>query len=337
MPEAPEKSARDSGEPKPKIFISYSRKDLEFANRLETALQVRGFEPLIDRSNIFAFEDWWSRIQALIAMADTVAFVLSPDATSSEVALMEVTFSASLNKRFAPIVYRPVDDNAVPKALARLNFIFFDDPTHFDASMEQLIDALRTDIDWVRKHTEFGEHARRWQVAGRPGPEGLLLRSPMLEAAEDWIADQPRGAPMPTEITEAFIRESRRAAEEAEAEVASRERWRRFWTFLSFAILASLAALWRVSDIFWLGLIAGWLTQKRYPSRIRYLYHTVGVVGAGLGALAALAIPTEIIDLSVFLTARRLVGSIVGAASLLAITAVFVSSKPLFYYREDEL
>jgi hypothetical protein len=74
-------------EPKARVFISYSRKDMSFADRLEAALKARGIEPLIDRTEIYAFEDWWQRIQALIARADTVVFVLSPDAAASEVAL----------------------------------------------------------------------------------------------------------------------------------------------------------------------------------------------------------------------------------------------------------
>src|SRR5713226_2744616 len=110
---------------KAKIFISYSRKDLAFADRLAAALKARGFEPLIDRSEIYAFEEWWKRIEALIARADTVVFVLSPDAVASDVALREVPFAASLNKRFAPIVYRRVGDKELPEALRRLNFIFF--------------------------------------------------------------------------------------------------------------------------------------------------------------------------------------------------------------------
>jgi energy-coupling factor transporter transmembrane protein EcfT len=92
------------GEPKARIFISYSRKDMAFADRLEAALKARGFEPLIDRTEIYAFEDWWKRIEALIGRADTIVFVLSPDAVTSDVALKEVTHAASLNKRFAPIV-----------------------------------------------------------------------------------------------------------------------------------------------------------------------------------------------------------------------------------------
>jgi tetratricopeptide (TPR) repeat protein len=198
------------GQSKAKVFISYSRRDMAFADRLESVLKARGFEPLIDRSDIYAFEEWWQRIEALIGNADTVVFVLSPDSVASDVARKEVAFAASLNKRFAPIVCRAVDDQAVPEALAKLNFIFFGDEARFEASADRLAEALSTDIAWIRQHTEFGEAARRWALA--KGPSGLLLRSPVLEQAERWIAARPRGAPAPTEATQAFIRHSRQAA-----------------------------------------------------------------------------------------------------------------------------
>ena len=196
-------------EAKTKVFISYSRKDMAFADRLEAALKARGFEVLIDRQEIYAFEDWWKRVEALIGGADTVVFVLSPDAVKSEVALKEVSFAASLHKRFAPIVCRRVEDNAVPEALRRLNFIFFDDTAQFDESADKLNEALQTDIGWIRRHTEFGEAARRWAEAGRP--TGMLLRPPLLDQAEAWLTLRPRGAPAPTGGTEDFVVASRRA------------------------------------------------------------------------------------------------------------------------------
>jgi formylglycine-generating enzyme required for sulfatase activity len=195
---------------KTRVFISYSRKDMEFADRLEAALKARGFQVLIDRAEIYAFEDWWKRIQALIGGADTVVFVVSPDSVKSEVALKEVSFAASLNKRFAPIVCRQVEDGAVPEALRRLNFIFFDDAARFDESADKLGEALQTHIEWIRDHTKFGEAARVWIAAGRPN--GLLLRTPALEMAEYWIASCPRGAPEPTEDIRKFVAASRQSS-----------------------------------------------------------------------------------------------------------------------------
>ncbi len=66
---------------------------MAFADRLEAALKANDFEPLIDRAEIYAFEDWWKRIQALIARADSVVFVLSPDAIASEVCTKEIAYT----------------------------------------------------------------------------------------------------------------------------------------------------------------------------------------------------------------------------------------------------
>jgi hypothetical protein len=64
---------------------------MAFANRLEAASKARGFDVLIDREEIYAFEDWWRRIEVLIGPADTV--VRSPDAVKSDV---ETRFSQRL-------------------------------------------------------------------------------------------------------------------------------------------------------------------------------------------------------------------------------------------------
>jgi formylglycine-generating enzyme required for sulfatase activity len=222
---------------KTKVFISYSRKDMEFANRLEAALKAHGFEVLIDRQEIYAFEDWWQRIEALIGRADTVVFVLSADAVKSEVALKEIAHAASLNKRFAPIVCRRVEDAAVPDALRRLNFIFFDDPLRFDASIDKLAEALQTDITWIRQHTEYGEAERRWSAAGRPN--GLLLQSPILDLAEYWLVSRPRNAPEPTEEVQSYVLASRKRTR------FSQRVWRvvlaSAFTFMAATILGLLA------------------------------------------------------------------------------------------------
>jgi formylglycine-generating enzyme required for sulfatase activity len=239
-------------EPKARVFISYSRKDMAFVDRLEAALKARGFEPLIDRTEIYAFEDWWKRIQALIGRADTVVFVLSPNAVKSDVALKEVSYAASLNKRFAPIVCRGVDDSAVPEPLRRLNFIFFDDAARFDARADALAEALQTDIAWIRRHTEFGEAARRWVETGRAG--GLLLRPPLLDQAEAWIAYRPHGAPSPTAETQTFVTESR------QADVIARSRQRLARAAIYVLLVGIIAGL------------VGWINQAYLKEQINWYW-----------------------------------------------------------------
>ncbi len=239
-------------EVKAKIFISYSRKDLAFADRLDAALRQRDFEPLIDREQIYAFEDWWERIQSLIAQSDTIIFVLSPDAVASDICAKEVAFAASLHKRFAPVVFKTVDDRAIPESLRQLNFIFSNDETRFEASMDQLAEALLTDIGWIRKHTEFVALARRWETGGQL--RGLLLRPPMLEEAEHWLASRPHRAPEPTARTCAFIDESRKNEQSLIAEAAAAQKRKRRLELALVGVLLLLStagaayALWTNFD-----------------------------------------------------------------------------------------
>lgn len=193
------------------IFISYSRSDAAFVDLLQADLARHGFRPVVDRTDIYAFEEWWKRIETLITNADTIIFVISPDAVASPICSKEIAFAATLKKRFAPIICRPTEMAQVPDVLARFNIISFVDSSHFAENADRLAEALTTNIDWIRSHTRYGELALRWSAAGRPGPKGMLLRSPLLEEAERWIASRPQGAPVPTEATQNFIAASRTA------------------------------------------------------------------------------------------------------------------------------
>ena len=145
-----------------KVFISYSRKDAAFADRVWDALKERGFLAAIDHDEIFSLEKWWDRLKTLMLQADTVVFVVSPNSIASKVALNEVEFASSMNKRFAPIIWRRVEeDSKVPEKIREYNFIFFDDESQFPSSMDRLVEALNTDIDWLRLHTEYGQAARK--------------------------------------------------------------------------------------------------------------------------------------------------------------------------------
>src|SRR5215470_11675972 len=105
------------GDRKLKVFISYSRKDEDFAQDLLAGLEVAGFEPYLDKHDIAAGEDWEARLGRLIDGADTVVFVISPDAVASDRCAWEVERTAALRKRLLPIVWRRVDNAQVPPRL----------------------------------------------------------------------------------------------------------------------------------------------------------------------------------------------------------------------------
>ena len=91
-PASPQQASRPDPPERGKlrVFISYSRDDLKFADQLDAALDTYGFECLIDRHGISGGEDWKRRLDKLISEADTVVFVLSPDSARSEICDWEV-------------------------------------------------------------------------------------------------------------------------------------------------------------------------------------------------------------------------------------------------------
>ena len=108
-----------------RVFISYSRDDLKFADQLDDALAACGFECLIDRHGISGGEDWKRRLGNLISEADTVVFVLSPSSARSPICDWEVEEAARLNKRILPVICRPLEGVSPPPRLRELNYIFF--------------------------------------------------------------------------------------------------------------------------------------------------------------------------------------------------------------------
>jgi formylglycine-generating enzyme required for sulfatase activity len=203
-----------------KVFVSYSRKDEAFADELIAGLQLAGFEPYLDKHDIAAGENWEERLGRLIEAADTVVFVISPDAVTSERCSWEVDYTFQLKKRLFPVVWRRVDESSMPLRLKQLNYIFFDRPHSFGPSMLTLAVALKTDISWIREHSRIGEAAIRWGARGRA--EALLFRGEELAAAKTWLAAQPKYAPEPTLLHHDFIK----AGEDAELTRTNAERQR---------------------------------------------------------------------------------------------------------------
>ena len=220
-----------------RVFISYSRRDLDFAERLVAALDARGFQAYVDKKDILPGEPWKERLGALILDADAVAFVITPNSIASEVCGWEVAETERLEKKLLPVVNRAVEGASVPPRLARRNYIFLRAEDDFDIGVGTLASAIDTDITWIRQHTRMGELARRWEEAGRRVVGGRLLRGEELADAERWLLASPKSAPDPTEAQRAYIQASRAfEAAEIEREKAQIAKTRRFQKRASWAL-----------------------------------------------------------------------------------------------------
>lgn len=229
---------------RPKVFVSYSRKDAAFAEALVADLTQDGFEAYLDTKEIAPGEPWQERLAALIVKADAIAFVLSPDSIDPKsVCDWELNEAERLSKRIIPVVCRQVSDSDVPGRLKRLNYVFLT-PEHNRASeMAKLVDGLKVDIRWIRQHTDIGEASERWSHPEKGG-DHVLLQGKAINDAELWISSRPAEAPQPTNVQRAFIKASREA-EIARAEKERRHinRTRRFQRMVGVLLVIGLAGI----------------------------------------------------------------------------------------------
>ncbi len=214
-----------------RIFISYSRHDSGFAQKLQSALTAAGYETRLDAKDILPGEDWQRRLDAMILEADVVLFIVSPTSAASTHCNWEVTRTIELKKALCPVVWRPTPNEQLPAHLTKINYVFFDayersnatDELAFSAAFEQLLIALNLGkFVWLREHTKWVERAVTWNQAEPPRPSGRLLGGDEIIAAETWARLKPSDAPGIPLVLEQFLAESR-AAEDRNAE----EQWRR--------------------------------------------------------------------------------------------------------------
>jgi len=193
------------------VFISYSRKDKAFVQRLDAALQERKREAWVDWEGIRPTEEFMRAIYRAIEGADTFIFILTPDSIASEVCGREIAHAAAHNKRMIPLVAREVEAAAVPEPLARLNWIFCRETDAFEPAVDTLVTALDTDLDWLHAHTRLLGRAIEWEAKGQNN--SFVLRGDDLRAAEGWLtaagSDKER---QPTPLQTAYIIASRKAA-----------------------------------------------------------------------------------------------------------------------------
>ena len=203
-----------------RVFISYSRVDASFVNRLSSALrQDDGITVFQDTEDILPSEEWKHRLEGLIGQADIIVFVLSPNSAVSEVCGWEVEYAESLQKKIVPLVICDAP-NTAPSGISKLNYIMCRDDAEFEPALKLLRQALDTDIEWVRQHTQIGEKARHWNTNDR----SLDYMPSRAECAKivDWAVTRPTAGPRLDSITQLFVSECKRIDAVARGKKSSR-------------------------------------------------------------------------------------------------------------------
>ncbi len=181
-------------------FISYSRKDKIFVQRVHDALIEHQKELWVDWEDIPLTSDWWTEIEEGIEATHAFVFIISPDSVSSKVCHQEIEHAIKHNKRLIPIVYRETTD--IPYPLSHLNWIFCRETDNFEAAFANLLAVMNTDLEWVKRHTRLIRRAVEWEQKGRN--DSYLLRGDDLAEAEQHLG-QPDRQPTLTSLQQEYI------------------------------------------------------------------------------------------------------------------------------------
>jgi WD40 repeat protein len=193
------------------VFISYSRSDSEFVQRLASSLHELGRSAWVDTAGISDAEVFPQAIRTAVEESDAFLFVITPAAVSSSFCEQEVTYARTLAKRIVPVLRQPVPDAEIPEEIRNRNWIPFTDRDDYDASLARVVQALDTDLELRREHTRILVKALEWDHEGNE--RSFLLRGAELKAAEGWLARIGRGADQAsTALQRDYVLASRRAA-----------------------------------------------------------------------------------------------------------------------------
>lgn len=90
----------------PHVFISYSRRDVDFANRLVDDLEAVGLSVWFDQKSIEPGANWAAAIEQGLSEAIAVIVIISPDSMTSDNVRNEVNFARDDDQRIIPVLYR---------------------------------------------------------------------------------------------------------------------------------------------------------------------------------------------------------------------------------------
>jgi len=101
------------------IFISYSKKDIVYAEKLINALRREGFNPWVDMENLGAGTQWLRRLQKQIVNCDAYILIMSRNAYNSKWVPDELVTAKSKGKPIFPLL---LDDTELFLALQTIQF-----------------------------------------------------------------------------------------------------------------------------------------------------------------------------------------------------------------------
>ncbi|NEQ97786.1 MAG: toll/interleukin-1 receptor domain-containing protein [Cyanothece sp. SIO2G6] len=221
------------------VFISYGRADSKhFAQKLNDHLVELGYTVWFDGDDIPFGVDYQKQIDDGIEKADNFIFVIAPHSTNSKYCRLEIELALKRKKRIFPLLHvekisqetwqqrhpdgtdeqwteyqaaglHSCHTNMHPE-IGKINWVWCQEGINdFEQSLQQLVDLLELEKDYVHQHTVLLNQALEWERNQQQ--TRYLLTGEERQRAEKWLAVRfgDKQAPVwPTDLHYEYITES---------------------------------------------------------------------------------------------------------------------------------
>lgn len=198
-------------------FISYSRRNLDFARRLYESMANNDLDVWFDQNDIPLAVDFQYQIDEGIQKAHNFIFIISPASVQSAYCAKEVNLAVACGKRIIPILYEmPTNDELryLDKNIEKLNWVYMRDGVDdFSEKLSGIFTFMESYKEYVAIHTKLLDKAIEWE-SNRKNHKFLLVNTDRLEAKQWLLQDFSEQPPcVPSELMCEYISESRENAE----------------------------------------------------------------------------------------------------------------------------
>jgi hypothetical protein len=141
-PDAPRHGTRGIDMTEQYVFISYSREDREFVDRLQEDLRKAGVNTWQDTKEIAPGENWRMAIEESLLRASAMLYVSSSRSASSHWMTKELEAVFSRGNRVIPLILDDEGESGLPAFLREIQWVDF--RPGYEGALDQLLTALHS-------------------------------------------------------------------------------------------------------------------------------------------------------------------------------------------------
>lgn len=126
----------------PKVFISYSHSDKEWARKFAETIASTGLEIWFDEFNIKLGQPLIEAIEKGLRESNVVVLLINAENINRPTLFFEIGAALSMNKAIIPVIPKDFEYHKLPLPLQRIKFLFRNSPEETAKELAAAVESL---------------------------------------------------------------------------------------------------------------------------------------------------------------------------------------------------